>query len=88
MTFLDGVWMRRVEARHCAAVGEALAKLHLAGADFNGRRANALSVDEAAAAIQFLRRPHRHHPARHEGGDRRRTRLPRTCLAARICPKA
>jgi homoserine kinase type II len=44
VTFLDGVWMRRVEARHCAAVGEALAKLHLAGADFKDHRANALSV--------------------------------------------
>lgn len=44
VTFLDGVWMRRVEARHCAAVGEALAKLHLAGADFKGHRANALSA--------------------------------------------
>ena len=44
VTFLDGVWMRRVEARHCTAVGEALAKLHLAGADFQGHRVNALSV--------------------------------------------
>lgn len=44
VTFLDGVWMRRVEARHCAAVGDALAKLHLAGADFKAHRANALSV--------------------------------------------
>lgn len=44
VTFLDGVWMRRVEARHCAAVGEALAKLHLAAADFSGHRANALAV--------------------------------------------
>ena len=67
VTFLDGVWMRRVEARHCAAVGEALAKLHLAGADFKGHRANALSVREAAAAVRILRRPHRHHPARHAG---------------------
>lgn len=44
VTFLDGMWMRKVEARHCAAVGEALAKLHLAGSDFPLRRANALSV--------------------------------------------
>jgi len=44
MTFLDGVWMRRVEPRHCTAVGEALAKLHLAGADFKGHRANALAA--------------------------------------------
>ena len=34
VTFLDGMWMRRPSPGHCAAVGEALAKLHLAGADF------------------------------------------------------
>jgi homoserine kinase type II len=44
VTFLDGMWMRRADAKHCAAVGEALAKLHLAGSDFKGKRANALSV--------------------------------------------
>jgi homoserine kinase type II len=44
VTFLDGMWIRRPDAQHCAAVGEALAKLHLAGADFSGRRVNALSV--------------------------------------------
>ena len=44
VTFLDGMWMRRADAKHCAAVGEALAKLHLAGKDFKLRRANALSV--------------------------------------------
>ncbi len=44
VTFLDGLWPRRPEARHCAGVGEALARLHLAGADFPMRRANALSV--------------------------------------------
>jgi homoserine kinase type II len=45
VTFLDGLWIRRPNTRHCAAVGAALAKLHLAGADFPMRRANALSVD-------------------------------------------
>jgi homoserine kinase type II len=45
ITFLDGMWIRRPGARHCAAVGEALARLHLAGADFAGQRRNALSVD-------------------------------------------
>jgi homoserine kinase type II len=30
---------------HCAAVGEALAQLHLAGADFKLKRANALSIE-------------------------------------------
>ena len=45
VTFLEGMWMRRPSAMHCAAVGEALAKLHLAGADFPVRRRNALSAD-------------------------------------------
>jgi homoserine kinase type II len=44
VTFLDGMWIRRPDAKHCAAVGEALAKLHLAGADFAMKRVNALSV--------------------------------------------
>ena len=45
ITFLDGMWIRRPSAGHCAALGEALAKLHLAGLDFGGKRANALSVE-------------------------------------------
>ncbi len=45
ITFLDGMWIRRPSPAHCAALGEALAKLHLAGLDFAHRRANALSVD-------------------------------------------
>jgi homoserine kinase type II len=44
VTFLDGLWIRRPSPAHCAAVGEALAKLHLAGGDFSQRRANTLSV--------------------------------------------
>lgn len=44
VTFLDGMWIRRPDARHCAAVGEALAKLHLSGADFHPTRPNALSL--------------------------------------------
>jgi homoserine kinase type II len=45
VTFLDGLWVRRPNAGHCAAVGGALAGLHLAGADFNMRRLNALSIE-------------------------------------------
>jgi homoserine kinase type II len=45
VTFLEGMWIRRPSAPHCAAVGEALAQLHRAGADFPYRRANALSVE-------------------------------------------
>jgi homoserine kinase type II len=43
-TFLDGMWIRRPQVVHCGAVGEALAQLHLAGADFKMSRQNALSV--------------------------------------------
>jgi len=44
VTFLDGVWIRRPSPGHCAAVGEALARLHLAGSDFKAKRPNALSM--------------------------------------------
>ncbi|TKT70790.1 homoserine kinase [Afipia massiliensis] len=56
ITFLEGMWPRRPNVAHCAGVGAALAKMHLAGADFKMSRANALSVkgwrplfDQAAA---------------------------------------
>jgi homoserine kinase type II len=45
VTFLDGVSRSRPDARSCAAVGAALGRLHLAGADFPGARDNALSLD-------------------------------------------
>jgi len=44
ITFLEGIWPRRPNAAHCAGVGEALAKMHLAGRDFAMTRANALSI--------------------------------------------
>ena len=44
VTFLPGVWVRRPRAEHCARVGEALARLHLAGDGFPLHRRNALSV--------------------------------------------
>jgi homoserine kinase type II len=44
VTFLDGMWVRRPSPAHCAAVGDALARLHLAGRDFKMTRKNALSV--------------------------------------------
>jgi homoserine kinase type II len=45
VTFLDGLWIRRPNVRHCAEVGEALARMHLAGADFPLKRRNALSLE-------------------------------------------
>jgi homoserine kinase type II len=44
VTFLDGMWIRRPTAAHCTALGETLARFHLAGADFPLKRENALSV--------------------------------------------
>ena len=44
-SFLAGVWPRRPRPVHCAELGEALARLHLAGLDYRQRRANALSLD-------------------------------------------
>jgi homoserine kinase type II len=44
VTFLEGVWIRRPQPRHCLEVGKALARLHLAGSSFAGRRANALGL--------------------------------------------
>ena len=45
INFLEGVWPRRPTAAHCAGVGEALAKMHLAGRDFPLIRKNPLSVE-------------------------------------------
>ncbi|KAA5595932.1 homoserine kinase [Blastochloris sulfoviridis] len=44
VTFLDGMSVRQPAVSHCAEVGEALARLHLAGGDFALQRTNALSV--------------------------------------------
>jgi homoserine kinase type II len=59
--FLEGVWPRKPNTAHCAAVGQVLAKMHLAGRDFPMKRANALSVsgwqplfDQAASRADTL----------------------------------
>ena len=44
INFLEGMWPRRPIATHCSGVGQALARMHLAGADFPLYRANPLSV--------------------------------------------
>ncbi|HEX5957045.1 MAG TPA: homoserine kinase [Hyphomicrobiaceae bacterium] len=44
VTFLEGVWIRRPQPRHCAAVGKALAGLHVAGRGFALARANNLGL--------------------------------------------
>ncbi|MGH6988539.1 MAG: phosphotransferase, partial [Stellaceae bacterium] len=43
VSFLDGLWPRRAQPFHCAALGTALAELHLAGKSFAMTRANDFS---------------------------------------------
>ena len=44
ISFLEGMWLRKPEARHCREVGAALAQMHLAGEGFAIPRPNALGV--------------------------------------------
>jgi homoserine kinase type II len=44
VTFLQGRWPRQVSLGHCRELGAAMARMHVAGADFPQWRANALSV--------------------------------------------
>ena len=44
ISFLEGISVRRPQPRHCVEVGAALARLHLAGSDFEMTRQNSLNV--------------------------------------------
>ncbi|MET0688573.1 MAG: homoserine kinase [Methyloceanibacter sp.] len=44
ISFLEGLWVRRPGIEHCAGLGQALARFHLAGADFPMSRANSLAL--------------------------------------------
>ena len=88
VTFLDGVWIRRPHPGHCAAVGEALAGLHLAGEDFSMQRANALGIAELAAALRACQGARRQRAARPVRRDRQGTRRAGEVLAARSAARA
>lgn len=45
ISFLEGMWLRKPEARHCREVGVALAQMHVAGEGFELTRPNALSLE-------------------------------------------
>ncbi|MBP1842425.1 homoserine kinase type II [Rhizobium petrolearium] len=45
ISFLEGMWLRKPEAKHCREVGKALAQMHLAGEGFPLTRPNALSLE-------------------------------------------
>ena len=40
VTFLNGMWPKKIEAMHCAEIGTALARLHTTGAAFSMSRPN------------------------------------------------
>ena len=63
VTFLNGMWPRRIDPYHCAALGEAMGTMHKAGADFAMKRPNDLSVCRLAAAVRRLLRPRARGPA-------------------------
>ncbi len=44
-TFLNGKSVAKITPEHCGQLGQAMAKMHLAGQDFSGFRKNDLSVD-------------------------------------------
>jgi homoserine kinase type II len=63
ITFLAGMWPRRIAPQHCAELGRALAHLHLAGQDFAMSRPNALSVSSWRPLFEACRsRAHELHP--------------------------
>jgi homoserine kinase type II len=55
VTFLEGLSVRRPTAAHCGEVGEALARMHEAGADFALTRRNALSIQGWPALYETAR---------------------------------
>jgi homoserine kinase type II len=55
VTFLPGVWPRRVRPEHCAPLGRALAEMHVAGAGFSTSRANALGPAGWAPLLEGCR---------------------------------
>ena len=56
ISFLEGVWIRRPGLVHCAELGTALAKFHLAGLDFPMYRSNDLSLPGWRALFEDVRR--------------------------------
>jgi len=43
-SFLEGMWPRKIKPFHCSELGAALARFHLAGSDYQTKRANSLSL--------------------------------------------
>ena len=70
VTFLEGLSVRRPTAEHCGEVGEALARMHAAGADFALKRVNALSIEGWPPLFEAAARAGRRGRARAGARDR------------------
>ncbi len=70
-TFLPGVWPRRVQLGHCAPLGEALARLHEAGASYAPRTRQRAGPSRMAPAAGAQPQPRRRGHARSRRGTRR-----------------
>jgi len=46
ISFLEGIWVRKPQPKHCAGLGEAVARFHLAGRGFDLKRPNSLTVQD------------------------------------------
>ncbi len=55
VSFLKGVWHRRIGLTHCAELGSAMAEMHLKGADFPLTRRNNLSVEGWRGLFEAIR---------------------------------
>ena len=55
VSFLKGMWHRRIGLGHCAELGPAMAEMHLKGADFPLTRRNGLSVEGWRSLFEAVR---------------------------------
>ena len=83
VTFLDGMWIRRPSPGHCAALGAALAKLHLAGLDFRRQARQRALGRRLAPALRALRRAGERGAARPQGASSAELDASRKAVAAR-----
>ncbi len=65
VSFLEGLWPKRIQPFHCQELGRAMARMHVAGSSFEQYRPNDLSVHGWRALLDNCR----------EGGDRVRPGL-------------
>ena len=85
---LDGLWVRRPRAEHCAAVGKALAELHLAGRRIFPHPPQCPVCRGLAAAVRDVRRPRRQGRAAARRGDCARARSSSSPAGRVTCRRA